>query len=335
MKKSKHPRFRSVTRKGRGGQVWTYFRFDMRSEGQPDIQLGKDYSEAIRRWEKLYNNEPLAVGTVQQAIDRWRKNELINYQNVETRRGYEKQLRKIETVFGNASWGEITLPALRQYLDQRSAKVQGNRELAVLCIIWGKARVWGMTYLPWPALGVKGWKNRENARQMEVTDEIFTAIYAKGDRLLRDAMDLATATGMRITDVRNISLPTNGVLRFQASKTKKWAEFLVAQSPVLSALVERRLALKAQSVMLLTTDSGRHVSERMLSDRWDNARRMAAEANPLIADRILATYNRDLRKRAADLAGDLETASRLLQHSSLKMTETHYRTKPQQLKAVR
>ena len=335
MKKSKYPRFRSVTRRGKGGQVWTYFRFDMRGEGRPDIQLGKNYCEAIKKWEKLYNHEPLVFGTVQEAIDRWRARELVNYQNAETRRGYEKQLRKVENVFGKASWRDITLPALRQYLDKRSAKIQGNRELAVLCIVWGKARVWGMTDIPWPAVGVKGWKNQEQARQVEVTDEVFSAIYSQADRLLQDSMDLATATGMRITDVRTIRLPTSGVLRFKANKTAKWAEFQVSQSPVLSALVERRLALKAQSAMLLVSDSGRQVSERMLSDRWDNARSLAAEANPLIADQILAMYNRDLRKRAADLAGDLEAASKLLQHSSLKMTETHYRSKPHQLKAVR
>ena len=132
-----------------------------------------------------------------------------------------------------------------------------------------------------------------------------------------------------------IRLPVNGVLRFRASKTAKWAEFQVSESPVLSALVDRRLASKAHSVMLLTSATGRQVSERMLSDRWDAARSKAAKANPLIANQILSMFNRDLRKRAADLAGDLEAASKLLQHTSLKMTEAHYRTKPQQLKAVR
>ena len=129
MKKSKYPRFRSVTRRGKSGQVWTYFRFDMRSQGRPDVQLGKDYGEAIKKWGKLYNHEPLVFGTVQEAIDRWRERDLVNYQNAETRRGYEKQLRKVEAVFGKASWRDITLPALRQYLDKRSAKIQGNREL--------------------------------------------------------------------------------------------------------------------------------------------------------------------------------------------------------------
>jgi hypothetical protein len=335
MKKSKYPRLRSVTRRGRGGQVWVYFRYDMRAEGKPDVQLGKDYDAALKKWERLHHNQPLVIGTVQEAVDQWRVRELVKYQNTDTRRSYEKQLKKIENVFGKARWDEISLPALRHYLDRRTAKIQGNRELAVFSIVWGKARVWGMTDLQWPAAGVKGWKNPERARQLEVTDEVFAAIYHHADRVLRDSMDIASSTGMRVTDVRTIRLPVDGVLRFKASKTARWAEFQVSQSPVLSALVARRLSMKAQSVMLLTSDTGRQVSERMLSDRWESARAAAAKANPSIANEILAMFNRDLRKRAADLAVNLEAASKLLQHSSLKLTQTHYRTKPQKLDAVR
>ena len=93
-------------------------------------------------------------------------------------------------------------------------------------------------------------------------------------------MDIATATGMRITVVRTIRLPADGKLRFRSSKKGKWGEFVVADSPVLSALVERRLAMKAHSVMLLVSDTGRQVSERMLVDRWDDARGAAAKAHP-------------------------------------------------------
>lgn len=342
MKKSKYPRFRSVTRKGRGGQVWVYYRYDRRPEGKPDVQLGTDYAAALEQWHKLHNDLPLTLGRVQEAIDRWRLEFLEGddrnppkYDDPETRRSYKKQLKKVEEAFGNTAWHEITLPDLRRYLDQRSAKTQGNREMSVLSILWGKARLWGMTTLPWPAAGVKDWKNEEHARQVEVTDELFTVIYAKADRILRDSMDIATATGMRITDVRTIRLPADGKLRFRSSKKGKWGEFVVADSPVLSALVERRLARKAHSVMLLVSDTGRQVSERMLVDRWDDARAAAAKAHPELAEAILALFNRDMRKRAADLASDLDEASKLLQHSSTKLTGTHYRTKPQKLKAVR
>ena len=72
MKASKYPKFRSITRKGRGGQVWVYYRYDMRGTGKSDINLGTDYAAAIQQWEKLHNHLPLTVGRVQEAADRWR-----------------------------------------------------------------------------------------------------------------------------------------------------------------------------------------------------------------------------------------------------------------------
>ena len=333
MKKSKYPRLRSKTYKGAGGQVWVYYTYDMRGTGKPDVRLGTDYALAIEQWKKLHLDQPLTVGRIQEAIDRWREFEIPKYENAGTRNDYTKQLRRVEAAFGQMAWHEVNLPVLRTYLDLRTAKTQGNRELSVLSIVWGKARLWGMTELQWPAAGLKDWKNPESARQFEVTDAMFDAVYQKADQVLRDAMDIATATGMRLTDVRTVRMPVDGRLRFKAGKTGKWAYFEVAQSPVLTALLERRG--NADSVMLLTTKTGRQVSASMLRDRYDEAREAAAKANPALAEDIRAMYLRDMRKRAADLAEDNDAASKLLQHSSKKVTDDHYRTKGTRLKAVR
>lgn len=222
---------------------------------------------------------------------------------------------------------------LRTYLDLRSAKTQGNRELSVLSIVWGKARLWGMTALHWPAAGVKDWKNAEQSREFEVTDALFSALYEQADQVLKDCLDIATSTGMRLTDVRTVLMPTDGKLRFKAQKTGKWAYFEVAQSPVLTALLERRG--NVDCVMLLTTSTGREVSQRMLRERYDTARRKAAIANPNLANDLRAMYLRDSRKRAADLADDSASATALLQHSSAGLVDKHYRTKATKLKAVR
>lgn len=333
MKKVKYPRLRSHTQRGKSGQVWTWYVYDMRPEGKKDIPLGRDFASAVAQWERLHNQLPLQRGTIQEAIDQWKEIVLPTYESAETKRGYTKNLRQLEPVFGKARWDEVTLRVLREYLRKRTAKVQGNREMALLSIIWGYAKMEGMTELPWPAAGIKGWKNDEDPREFEVTDELFAAVYKHADQVLRDAMDIATATGMRLGDVRTVRMPVDGKLRFKAGKTRKWDYFEVAQSPVLTALIERRG--KADSVMLLTTSTGREVSYSMLRSRYDKARREAAAEFPKLADQIKAMYLRDTRKRAADLAEDDESASKLLQHSSVKLTKTHYRTKGNQLKAVR
>lgn len=336
MKKSKYPRLRAKTYKGAGGQIWTYWLYDMRGTGEKDVRLGTDYAYAIEQWHKLHNHIPLTVGRVQEAIDQWRAEILPDYESPNTRAQYKSYLKNIEAAFGQMAWHEIELHTLQIYLNKRSAKVSANRELAVLAVVWGQARKWGMTKELYPARGLTDFGNKERARTMEVTDAMFDAIYSKADRILRDAMDIATATGMRITDVRTVRMPVNGVLRFKASKTGKMAEFEVAQSPVLSALVERRQAMKAHSVMLLASDTGRQVSEWMLSEqRWNAAKAKAIKANRRLKADLEGLYLRDLRKRAADLAPDMESASKLLQHSSLKLTSDHYRTKPTKLRAVR
>jgi len=282
----------------------------------------------------IRNKKPLTVGRIQEAIDRYTEQVLPSLTKG-TRQQYQTYLKQLKPVFGNAGWHEVTLPVLRQYLDGRAQKVSANRELSVLSAIWQKAILWGMTEKLWPANGVKNWKNKEVARQVEVTDELFNAVYKHADRLLRDSMDIATATGMRITDVRTILMPTNGAIRLNASKTGKVAEFMVADSPVLSAIVERRDAMKAHCVMLLCTDTGRQATERMLLNRWNNAKKKAATENPALKDALNGLYNRDMRSRAADLSADLDSAAKLLQHSSKKITADHYRNKPEKLKAVR
>ena len=337
MKKSKYPRLRTKVYRGKNGQSYSYYVYDNRGNGVPDVRLGTDYKTAVAMWENLHNRVPLTIGRIQQAVDKWRSDVLPTYTVQGTREQYKCFLLAIESAFGGMAWHEVRMQTLLQYMDARSAKISANREMAVFALVWGKAKLWGMTDTSWPALGLKAkdWKTKEVPRLIDVTDSMFEAVYEQADRILRDAMDIATSTGMRITDVRTIRMPVNGVLRFKASKTSKVAEFDVAESPVLSGLVERREAMKSYCVMLLSSDTGRQVSERMLSNRWEAARKAAIKAHPALASQLEGLWLRDLRKRAANLADSMEGASKLLQHSSVKITADHYRSKVEKLKAVR
>jgi hypothetical protein len=332
-----HPRLRSHVRKGKNGNVRTYWFYDMRHEGKPDIPLGRDYAKALEKWEEIHLRKPRIAGTLLEAFEGWEREVLPNYENAGTKRTYAQSLTKLKPVFGPCSWEAIELSDLKGYLKGRTAKTQGNREMALLSVIWNWARGEGLTNLPWPAAGMEKsrWKNKESARRFEVSDALFAAVYSQADRVLRDCMDLATATGMRLTDCRMTTMPSSGVLRLNASKTSKQADFDVASSPVLTRLLEARRLVKADHLMLLTTPTGKPVSATMLRARWDEAREKAAKAHPELAAQIEAMYLRDMRKRAADLASDLEEASRLLQHSSTKVTADHYRNKPVKVRPVR
>jgi hypothetical protein len=337
-----HPRLRSHTRRRKSGRVVTYYFYDMRHEGKPDVPLGTDFEEALRAWEEIHNRLPRMVGTLNEAFERWEDECLLGYANAGTRRTYAQNLKQLRAVFGESTWDAVKLPHLVEYLSKRSAKTQANREMALLSIVWNRARMWGLTELQFPAAGMarSKWKNPERPRAFAVTDELFAAVYAEADQVLRDCMDLATATGMRLTDCRTILLPRGDVLRLLASKTGKAADFDLSLSQVLPQLIERRRAMKTDCLMLLVTPSGRPVSAQMLRSRWDEARERAAgkaEATGQegLAAAIRAMYLRDMRKRAADLAGDVDEAAQLLQHSSSRLTATHYRTRATKLKPVR
>jgi hypothetical protein len=245
-------------------------------------------------------------------------------------------------VFAAATWDATRLVHLVNYLKARKGKTQANREMALLSVIWNQAGQWDMTTLPWPAAGMERskWKNKESAREFEVTDELFEAVYAEAGQMLRDCMDLSTATGMRLTDCRTILLPADNILHLKSSKTSKKADFDLALSQVLPDLLARRRAMDVSHLMLLSTPDGYPVFAKDLRREWDKARAKAAakakeQGKDALAKEIEAMVLRDMRKRAADLADDLAGASKLLQHSSEALTATHYRTKPAKLRPVR
>jgi len=347
-----YPRLRSHTRQRKSGKVVTYYFYDRRPEGEPDIPLGTDYDEALKRWDEIHNRAPRIAGTLEEAFDRWEQECLPLYTVADTKRSYARHLRRLRPVFGLSTWDAVDLTDLKGYLKARSGKTQGNREMSVLSIIWNWARGEGLTKLPFPAAGMQRsrWKNRERARKFEVTDALFEAVYEHADQVLRDCMDVASATAMRLTDCRTVLLPRGDVLTLEASKTGKKADFDLNLSQVLPELIRRRRAIKASHLMLLSTPTGRPVSQRMLRDRWDAARTAAAadvdrraalaegdEREQLLelATQIRAMWLRDMRKRASDLAPDLKAAAELLQHGDERLTSRHYRTRAPKLVPVR
>lgn len=341
-KLTKYRGLRTHIRKGKNGRVYVYYFYDMRGKGSADIPLGKDRGAALARWDELHNAKPRIKGTMEEAFLRWEEEKLPEYTNDETRRGYAKSLRWLRKVFKTATWDATRLVHLVEYLRARQGKTQANREIALLSIIWNQARQWDMTTLPFPAAGMERskWKNKESAREFEVTDALFDAVYAEAGQMLRDCMDLSTATGMRLTDCRTILLPADNILHLKASKTQKKADFDLALSVVLPDLLARRRALGANHLMLLSTPDGFPVFAKDLRREYDKARLKAAAkakeaGQEAFSLEIKAMVLRDMRKRAADLSEDDEGASTLLQHSSVALTRKHYRSRATKLKPVR
>jgi integrase len=337
-KASKYPKLRVYVKRGKSGQVWTSYAYDMRGTGKPDVPLGNDYDLALERWAEIHINGPRIAGTLEEAFTLWEADTVDGLQADRlarhTRAGYAKCLRMLRPVFGAARWADVTLPLLAQYVRQRSAKARARQEMQLLSVIWGYARVQGLTDLLYPAIGMQrnAWKGLAGVRRVQVSDEAFAALYAHADPCLRDALDIASSTGLRVEDVIRLRLSDvrDGRLVVSAGKTGKEASFDLAGS-VLAQIIERRKALRGTEHVFLLAAGRRPVTYRRLKDRFDRARAAAAEDLPEVAELWL----RDMRKRAAQQAGTLAEASALLQHSSLSVTARHYRSTAETIKPVR
>ncbi len=322
-KKSKLPGFRTHVRKGANGQRWVSYWLDMRGTGKPDVSLGTDYARALDEYHRLKTHKARIAGTIEEAFQRWERECLPEYANATTRRNYAQSLKMIRPVFGPATWDAVRVSTLAEYLKKRTAKTQANREKALLSVIWGKAREWELTALPFPAYKMR-LANKEEADDIEWTDEMFAAAYVHAEPFLRDAMDVISATAWRIRDVLKARLTDvrGNWLRFDANKTKKGGDVQLddPDRPVLAAYLERRRAAKAPHVFLLTRGN-RIVTERMLTDAWARARKKALPTCP----DLRGVYLRHVRHYAGQLVGSLAEAQELLQHSSAATTQRHYR----------
>lgn len=328
-KVTKFPKLRVSIKRGKAGQVWQSWWFDMRGTGQPDIPLGTDYEAALVKWAEIATHAPRIKGTLEEAFGGWEARGIEVRpdgapRKPETIRGYRKCLKEIRKPFGAARWADVTLPVLAQYIRKRSAKGRAKQEMQLLSVIWAWARLEGLTDLQWPAVGMQhsGWKGQQGTRQVQVSDEQFDAIYAHADQTLRDYLDLATATGMRGNDVCLLTLGNvrGHVLTFDAGKTGKRGDFDLTGS-ILGPLIERRKAMRGPEHLMILAAGRKVVTYRAIVERFHKARAAAAEALPSCA----AVWLRDMRKRSAQLSSTLAEASALLQHSSLSVTRRHYR----------
>lgn len=260
--------------------------------------------------------------------------DIIPKKSERTQKDNKAELRQLRPVFDEIPVDAITPSMIAAYRDKRSAKTRANREIALLSHVFNIAREWGLTNRENPCQGVR--KNKETPRDYYANDAVWKAVYQKGEIELQEAMDLAYLTGQRPADVRLMRVDdVEGVyLRVGQGKTSKRIRILMevdGQKNSLGLLIERIIARpkKINSGYLIVSKSGKKVSERMLCQRWDDARSKAvAEAieqgDQGLAKKIAGFQFRDIRPKVASEILDLDDASRLLGHSKQETTKKIY-----------
>lgn len=160
----------------------------------------------------------------------------------------------------------------------KEGQVPANREKALFSHIWNYARNAGMTKLPNPCAGIKGFK--EQGRDVYVDDELYAAVWGCPEQGL-PAMDLAYLSAQRKADVLKISRPdlSNDELTVAQNKTGK--RLRISVEGQLADVITRIKRRKVAGVALVCNSAGQRMSEYELRGAFDRARDAAAAQDQL------------------------------------------------------
>jgi len=232
-----------------------------------------------------------------------------------TQTDYKGHLTHLSAVFGPSALDTITPVDVAAYRDKRSAKVQANREIAVLSVLWNFAREAGYTKEPNPCAGIK--RNKETGRRRYLTDAEFTAIHGKASQEVQDAMMLALYTGQQIGDLLRAkrSMIQGGELVFVRQKTDVAVRYrIIGRLKMLLAEMTAR-PRSATGQWLIQSNKGQRINYRTFALHFAAAAKAAGVAD---------VQFRDIRPKVATDLPDIERAKDTLGHSKIATTERHY-----------
>lgn len=279
-------------------------------------KLHADLAIAKRMWAEIEGEQvnPLDY-TFHGIAARYRK-DVIPTKAPQTQRDNERELQKLEAVFGSMPIDAIKPHHIKRYLEERgkTAKVRANREKALFSHVFNYAREHGFTDSPNPCAGVKG--HRETGRDKYIEDAEYLAVWNCADYTIQDAMDLAYLTGQRPADLLKLNRSDirDGMLWFTQNKTgKKLRIEIVGELKLLIDRILSREHSKKGGDALLQDGNGQRLTTGALRSRFDKAREIAG----------VDFQFRDIRAKAATDTEDLTRAQRLLGHKTRTMTE-HY-----------
>lgn len=289
--------------------------------------LGKDYGEALRQWADFEGRKTPKGKTVADALAYYLRAKTPELSPA-TIAGYTLSARKLTEKFGAMRLEELKPEHVTQHLRRAKAKVSANRDKALLSAAynWINGEGWLATVGYNPAR-VK--RNKESPRRRYVTDAELDALLAAAPPQIAVMIDLAAITGIRRADLIRIRLADAKAdgLHVTQGKTNKRQVF--EWTPGLTRLVDAARALNPAigSLWLFPArrKHGQHISASVLRKAWEAARRAAG---------LPDVHWHDLRRKAGSDAAHGD-AQALLGHADGRITERHYRAKPEVVRPIR
>lgn len=270
------------------------------------VHLGTDLDSALAEYHRLRGN---GDGRLSAIIKRYRRDEL-HRKAPKTQREYDRQLGRLDRVFGHMHPSEIRQAHAIEYLDMYRS-VAANREIALLRSLLTKAVHWSYATSN-PLFGLR-YRNSEAPRARIVEPWEIRYVMRRSPKTVRLIIWLAWLTGLRRGDILRLTVMDcrDDALHVREGKTGKRARY--AWTPSLERAIRRAKANADRAGRLFP------ISDSGFDSAWQRLRRdLKREGYDL-------WQIKDLRAAHAsaveDSGGD---ASRQLGHSTRAVTARHY-----------
>lgn len=215
--------------------------------------LGADYYSAMIKFAEI-NSKDNPLKTLNQVIDQYIKT-VLKDKSLKTQKDYLNHIDPIRKVFGDMFPKDIKASEIYKYMSMRP-KVSANREKAILSQIFKLAIQYDLLEHN-PCKQVSS--NPEKARDREITDQEFLAVYEMAPIAVQNAMDIALITGLRQGDILKLTVTENWTKEGLKVKTGKTGQkMLFDRTPVLETIVKRCIEAKSQihSIYLIRNTHG-------------------------------------------------------------------------------
>ena len=219
------------------------------------------------------------------------------------------------------------------YLDERgkTSEARANREIALLSHMFTKAIRWGVVDDN-PCRGVERFTMKPRDRYVE--DWELEAFCEKSGDFLAAYCAFKVLTGLRQSDILALRLDQLKPDGIHVTTSKTGKRIVIGWSAALRLSVDRLRKLKRPiaGLYLLSTRKGTRYSRDGFKSIWQ--RKMTAALADPECPLVERFTEHDLRRKTGSDA-TADHAQRLLGHTDARITERHYRVKPEKVEPLR
>lgn len=346
MPKPRNPENKGLPARWRKTHGAYYYRVPPGLEAQWDgkqlFRLGSKLHEAYGVWAaRLEGN--IKHNTIGQLLDRYAL-ETTPAKAPKSQSADHYHIKKLRPVFGEMALEDIRPQHIYQYMDKRTAKVAGKREMALLSHAFTKAVEWGyISKHPFKGeVRLAGEKPRTRyVEDWEIIECLSLPNMRKQGsvRAIQAYIRLKLLTGLRRSDLLRlrVSQISDDGIGVTTNKTGKpvvyeWSEELHAA--VASAKAARQIDI---SPFLFCTNKGKGYLNEATGEAPGWASMWQRFMERVKAETKVTEHftEHDLRAKCASDATTLEHARQLLAHADSRITERVYRRKPERVKPLK